>query len=153
MNPISLNANLSSESIHLLPLFSDEEVGEFELKLRGQHWDGDHQHEIFLESQSILLSKQNLRVLAVDLKNWLNSEEMKDNAFAGDYSLAHETAFAEFKLIFADRDDTIAADEKPVVTTIYEIGCFAGEFSFVTDQSCLTALVRDIERYLATPSR
>ena len=149
MDTISLNSNLSYESIQLTPISIGDVYGEFELNLQGQHWDGDHEHAIRLTSESIFLSCDRLRALVERIHAWLESDDAGRISFAGDFPLASNTSTAEFGLTFADRPDTISSDDKPVVTATYRIGRLAGEFSFVTDQSCLANFARDIKRAFA----
>lgn len=148
MVPITLNSNLSYESIQLIPVSMGDCNGEFELRINGQHWDGDHEHAVRLTSESILLSCGRLRLLVDNIHIWLELDSSL--AFAGEYPLAVDTANAELTLIFADRSDTISSDDKPVVTATYRIGRLVGEFSFVTDQSCLKLFADETKRLIST---
>ncbi len=148
MIPISLNSSLSYESVQLIPVSVGSSNGEFELRINGQHWDGDHEHTIRLISESMLLSCDRLRLLVDNIQTWLESNSSL--AFAGKYPLAVDTANVELDLIFADRTDTISSDEKPVLTATYRIGRLFGEFSFVTDQTCLKLFADDTNRLFST---
>ncbi|GAB5405027.1 MAG: hypothetical protein Aurels2KO_32580 [Aureliella sp.] len=150
MSPITLNSSLSYESIQLTPISVGETHGEFELSINGQHWDGDHEHAIRLASESIFLSCNRLRELASKLHAWLESNDCGRFPFTGESSLADDNANAELNLIFAARPDTISSEDRPVVTLIYRIGRLVGEFSFVTDQSCLRFFADEINRTVAT---
>lgn len=74
---------------------------------------------------------------------WIQSPNVGINTFAGDYSLAAD-GYSTFDLIFCDRPDTISSVGKLVVTIRFHIGRINGEFSFVTDQSCLRLLANDL---------
>ena len=147
---MTLNSNLSYESIQLTPVSVGETHGEFELSINGQHWDGDHEHAIRLTSESIFLSCDRLRELASQLQAWLESDDCGRLPFTGESPLADDNANAELNLIFAARPDTILPVDKPVVTVTYRIGRLVGEFSFVTDQSCLRLFADEINRTVAT---
>jgi len=145
---ISLNSNLSGESIQLTPISVGKSHGEFELSINGQHWDGDHEHSIRLTSESILLSCDRLRELVTRLHDWLNAIDGGRLPFTGEFALTDDAAHVELVLVFADRPDTISSDDKPVVTAHFRIGRLIGESSFVTDQSCLSLFADEIGRTL-----
>lgn len=148
--PISLNSSLSCESIQLFPISVGETHGEFELNINGQHWDGDHEHAIRITAESIFLSCDRLRELVNRIHGWLNSDDCGRLPFIGEFPLTNETANAELNLIFAARSDTISSEDKPVVTANYRIGRMTGEFSFVTDQSCLKLFADEVNRAFTT---
>lgn len=149
MDTISLNSNLSCESIQLTPIWVGDVRGEFEFCVNGQHWDGDHEHAIRLTSESIFLSCDRLRTFVDRINTWLESGDAGLLSFVGEFPLEDDTANMELSLTFKDRPDIISSDDKPVVTVTYRIGRLAGEFSFVTDQSCLANFARDTNRLLA----
>ena len=148
MDTISLNSNLSCESIKLSSISKTETWREFELYISAKHWDGDHEHAVSVTSESIFLSCELLTNLAQAIQTWLTSNDSLRLPFAGKFPLAHASANAEFTLIFEDRSDIISSDDKTVVTSAYRIGRLAGEFSFTTDQSCLRLFATDITRTL-----
>ena len=73
MVPISLNSNLSYESLQLIPVSVGNSNIDFQLRINGQHWDGDHEHAIRLSSESIVVSCDRLRLLVDNVQTWLES--------------------------------------------------------------------------------
>ena len=146
---ISLNSNLSNESIQLTPISIGDNYGEFELCFKGQDWESEHDHSIRLTSDLIILSCDTIRSLVQSIEKWLQHGDPDRYPFNGEFTLAADTSDAQFNLIFAERPDTISPAEKSVVTAKFRFGRLSGEFSFVSDQSCLRLFASALNKTLA----
>ncbi|MCP4192559.1 MAG: hypothetical protein GY880_18335 [Planctomycetaceae bacterium] len=148
MDPITLQSNLSCESLVLVPHGTGfNGIGEYELTLSGQHWDGDHEHDIKMHVDSIILSHHKLDELESAIQAWLQTDQVGVSAFAGTFDLTSHFN-SSLRFVFAEREDIISGDDKPVLTVEYSFSRMSGAFCFVTDQSCLALFASGIRSHL-----
>lgn len=101
-----------------------------------------------IAADGLVLSASRMEQLVDDLTKWLDSPEAGIQSFSGAYPLARD-GYSKLDLTFHDRADTISSDDKPVVTVLFALGRIRGEFSFVTDQSCLGLFAREARNVIA----
>lgn len=118
------------------------------IKINARIWDGDADQTATFSADKLVLSGARLRQLKHEIEDWLGSPHVSTVAFSGEYSLAAD-AYSMLDLISRHRKDIIASKDRPVVTIRLKVGRVVGEFSFVTDQSCLRLFVDDLGTAIA----
>ena len=121
------------------------------LIVKGNYWDVEKtllpkpslelSNEFVIELSHILLSEEKLRVLANHLEAWLD----KPYQFELDISENREN---QIKIFVGPREDYISTQDRPVFSLKYISSRMKGEWSFVTDQSCLNILLEGVTGFL-----
>jgi hypothetical protein len=121
---------------------------EASVRLRGQHWDGDHTHDLVVEIDTLWLRAQELSRLRETLADWLKRpmHRLDPDDLDGEFQLACLPGQC-VTLRFGARPD-VSHDRNPVVTVAFAAGALTGEFNFTTDQSCLELFRRDLSAAL-----
>ena len=123
--------------------------GDIELANSGLEYEEEPSNSI-LTASNILLDKEGLTSIHTDLENWiklpLNSQRDIELTFC--HNIAGEPG-ATLTLNVGKRDDLIAA-LNTCATVSYELNRHSGEFSFVVDQSCLSAFREGISAVLSS---
>ena len=132
-----LAANSSEEYIELSPTRFENESVECEMNIRIRNWNSSRQEESWttISTNEIKLSLPDLKDLNQKIENWLDSSSVGVTAFCGHFRLGCLPHTLDF--LFEPRPDTIASNDKSVVTIHLSFGTTRVEFRFVTDQSCL----------------
>ena len=122
-----------------------------DLSLRASYWgQGSDPRDVSLTIHQLLIRRAALEDLEKHLRGWV---ELPMAALARtplEYSADAGGLFDNhISLSFGPREDLIA-ERHPCVTLRYGLGKLAGEFAFVTDQSCIRDLCDGIRRCLAT---
>lgn len=147
ISTITLNSNMSGESLELQVGSYRDGLVDCAVKLYARIWDGDHEQSASLSVENIVLSAARLCELRNRIETWLASKQVGAVSFSGEYPLAAD-GYSRLNLIFGTREYIIASSDKPVVTIGFNIGRINGEFYFVTDQSCLTLFAGDVARVI-----
>lgn len=121
--------------------------------IRGQYWDGDHTHSLGVSLEGLWLRTEDLQRLHDGLAGWLALPlaELEPAKLDGEVKLSRLPGQV-LTLRFGHRQE-IPSRLKPVVTITFVAGALAGEFHFITDQSCLSAFRADLSSQLETAQR
>lgn len=125
------------------------------IEIKGDNWDVekrlapspryDLSRHVVVELKQILLSEEGLIALTNNLGAWLN------NPFSFELNIA-EGNENEVWVFVGPRDDFISSLDRPVFSFKYISSRMKGEWSFVTDQSCLNILLKGLSAYLEIDS-
>lgn len=130
-----LAANSSEEYIELSPTRFENESVECEMNIRIRNWNCQEECWTKISTNEIKLSLLELKDLNQRIESWLDSSSVGVTAFSGHFRLGSLPYTLDF--LFEPRPDTIASNDKSVVTIHFSFGTTRVEFRFVTDQSCL----------------
>jgi len=123
------------------------------LVIKGDYWDVEKRlapsprldltSNVIVELKQILLSEEGLMALMNNLDTWFN----KPFSFELNISGSGED---EVWVVVGPRDDLISSLDRPVFSLKYISSRMKGEWSFVTDQSCLNILLEGLRAYAKT---
>jgi hypothetical protein len=129
-----------------------QRVIEAVLQLEGEHFDGDHDHDLRVMIEGLALAERSLASLSSALDTWLSLplEQLHSGKLRSKHSLSLG-ARQRLDLTFGEREDTISG-RQPVVTVDFAAGRLLGEHHFVTDQSCIRLFNEQLALILAEPA-
>ena len=139
----ALNSNREGECFTLERCSASDTVVVVNLVINAPFWDGDHENDCSITAEMMPLSRSSLVTLRETVASWLRTDVTDAQLLNGAHQLAADEHFV-LDVVFGSRDDTIAPPEKPTVTLRYRIGKLSGQFSFVTDQSCIMNFSRGL---------
>jgi hypothetical protein len=136
-----LLSNRGSESAQWSVSEPRPEAGEHlscDVRLRGQYYaDGEHPEDLEFVARDLFVLTANLEQLVQLLRSWLDLSLPQQSRTPLDVSEELGGRFDnQLTLKLGRRADTLSG-QNLVATLTYSLGRFCGEFSFVTDQSCL----------------
>jgi len=120
--------------------------------LRGVRWAGNELPETLLTAGEVVVRRNLLMNMTAKLRAWANLLPLVDQdrkALLDRFVLIDEKG-THLELCFGPRKDLIPSGSNPTVTVKYEFGRLAGEFPFVTDQTCLRIFCDHIDSFPAT---
>ena len=148
MTSITLNSTLSGESIVFEIVDANSQLVECSITLNVRLYSDNQKQFSTIQFQRFKIPITRLQKLRSKLLQWLDSQDAGLVGFKGLFPLVKERT-VRFEIDFNDRPDIISSNDKSTVTARYDFGMARGEFSFVTDQSCLRLFASDLN--LQTP--
>lgn len=119
-------------------------------KIRGQHWDGDHDHELFTSVEGLWLRNEDLTAVRDRVAEWVQQplDRLATSELVGDFELARLPG-QSLRLRFGPRPD-IESGRNAVLTVSFASGTLRGEFHLVTDPSCLGLFAQGLSSALGS---
>ena len=120
---------------------------------KGKYWDRERSLRAGFAAEltddynvvlpQVVLSRNKLEELVERLNAWL----LEFSSFEIDLSGHSDQSISVF---IGQRDDLISRPDRPVFSLTYSTSRMKGQWSFVTDPSCISAMLQDLSEYLAS---
>ena len=124
--------------------YAHELVYESTIRIKGEHYDGDHSFPLSTEVDGVWLSGTELVSLRDHMVKWVKQplDQLIVENLTAEFQLA-SLQFQSFTIRFGARDNVIS-EQNPVVSISFLFGKLSGEYYFVTDQTCLTSFSNEL---------
>ena len=129
--------------------YATETGFESSVRIRGEHWDGDHTRSVEVLIEGLWLRTEDLEHLCSRLTGWveLPLADLDPARLDGEFNLCHVPGQV-LSFRFGHRPE-VPSRRQPVVTISSAAGALTGEFHFASDQSCLSAFRSELSLALA----